>query len=706
MQCVLVPAVGPQRLHADVARHLGEHMWGAVASTKTQLLSAFRLPGTPAPALQGGPAIDTDLVQQTAERMTQADDAQQRGTRGRDPPADIGKYLKATGIMETRYMRMLSNLTCHTYSIASLTPRSLYRRHKLHLVTTSLACEMRLAEAPRSPLEVLEEGDGMAVDPQTVESSHKDLTSAHDPVAAQTVQKLEALAVKPSNRNMLSPAGLVANTLSAAAWAASAATAPLANNIQTFTRVNSVAASLQSAAAAGHSSALATMTAVTAAVDSTLNRDRRKKLPAECVSPTEWYVADDHATQTRYFVIQGSDNLDHWKVNLTFDPVTFESEALGVKVHRGVYEAAQVLYDRFLPLVQEQLAVSPFAKICFTGHSLGGSLGSLLMLMFLHRGVMPAVAAAPTYTFGAPAIFCEGAAGFCSAEACTQEGKGKRKGLLERLGLPQGAIRNVVMHRDIVPRAFACDYSLVADLLMRVGDSFRAHPCLKGPHRQVMYSFVGKVMVLQPDEGAYFVKAEREPYHPMLPSHTGLWTLREPSLLTSAAASAKTGARSAASQLSAKVTAKVTSSPAPLVKKPAYVPRDVKEAAFELMDTPHPLDILADSGAYGDDGCISRYHNPDNYTKALAGVVRARVSPWKSLLSGASEASRTLPSSPRWYLPLLEEGGGRVSASGRFATAQRPTTVTGSSSGKNSVKAMPQLQAGHARQRRMLKHGS
>ena len=40
------------------------------------------------------------------------------------------------------------------------------------------------------------------------------------------------------------------------------------------------------------------------------------------------------------------------------------------------------------------------------------------------------------------------------------------------------------MHRDIVPRAFACDYSPVAELLRRVGPSFRDHHCLSGD-RQV-----------------------------------------------------------------------------------------------------------------------------------------------------------------------------------------------------------------------------
>ena len=39
---------------------------------------------------------------------------------------------------------------------------------------------------------------------------------------------------------------------------------------------------------------------------------------------------------------------------------------LCLQVHRGVYEAAEILYQRFLPLVVEHLASRPFAKIAFT----------------------------------------------------------------------------------------------------------------------------------------------------------------------------------------------------------------------------------------------------------------------------------------------------------------------------------------------------
>lgn len=47
-----------------------------------------------------------------------------------------------------------------------------------------------------------------------------------------------------------------------------------------------------------------------------------------------------------------------------------QAEASGIvanllQVHRGVYEAAELLYERFKPLVEEHLASSPFAKIAF-----------------------------------------------------------------------------------------------------------------------------------------------------------------------------------------------------------------------------------------------------------------------------------------------------------------------------------------------------
>lgn len=52
--------------------------------------------------------------------------------------------------------------------------------------------------------------------------------------------------------------------------------------------------------------------------------------------------------------------------------------------------------------------------------------------------------------------------------------------------------------------------------------------------------------------------------------------------------------------------------------KPRPPVRSAREAALEFMNVPHPLDILADAGAYGPDGAISRYHNPDNCERLRA----------------------------------------------------------------------------------------
>lgn len=51
-----------------------------------------------------------------------------------------------------------------------------------------------------------------------------------------------------------------------------------------------------------------------------------------------------------------------------------------LQVHRGVYEAAQQLYDRFLPLITDHLATSPFAKVgssCWRSEGGGATAGQM-----------------------------------------------------------------------------------------------------------------------------------------------------------------------------------------------------------------------------------------------------------------------------------------------------------------------------------------
>ena len=41
---------------------------------------------------------------------------------------------------------------------------------------------------------------------------------------------------------------------------------------------------------------------------------------------------------------------------------------------------------------------------------------------------------------------------------------------------------------------------------------------------------------------------------------------------------------------------------------------------------------------------VSRYHNPDNYTKALGGVLRSRERPWRPALAGEVPSIGSTPS--------------------------------------------------------------
>lgn len=326
--------------------------------------------------------------------------------------------------------------------------------------------------------------------------------------------------------------------------------------------------------------------------------------PGKC--PTEWFVCDHADSKTRIFCIQGSDNFESWQTNLTFDPVPFEDEALGVRIHRGVYGAAEVLYELFVPLVREFLQNNPGGKISMTGHSLGGSLATVLILMLVHRGVLPPEAVGSVHTFGAAACFCEAAScgGDCAncGHSCAVQPGGcgahtPSQGLLEKLNLADSSIVNVVMNKDIVPRAFACDYSPVAALLRNVGPGFRDLCCLQHD-RSLLYSFLGDVVVLQPDEKRTFVK-EGEGYHPQLPEGAGLF--------------------------------RITDTTKGLVESPEWkragpvgdCVNSCREAVLSLMDNPHPLEILADAGAYGELGTISRYHNPMHYKKAVGSVLAA-----------------------------------------------------------------------------------
>ena len=216
-------------------------------------------------------------------------------------------------------------------------------------------------------------------------------------------------------------------------------------------------------------------------------------------------------------------------------------------------------------------------------------------------------------------------------------GPANSEGLLAALELPEDIIRNVFMTRDIVPRAFACDYSLVADLLRSWGPTWREHCCLNSSKRKQMYAFVGQSIVLQPSKE--LTTFNQDPYHPLLVPRSEAWVLKEATLASTMAAYKQ---RAAAVRNGKAVGQEVGS---------------VEEALAALMDNPHPLETLADPGAYMEAGSISRYHNPDNYTQAMGKLLAERRGQQAEALVAPSAVPR-LASRQRPFFPVASDLNG------------------------------------------------
>ncbi|KAK9147019.1 hypothetical protein Sjap_006922 [Stephania japonica] len=302
------------------------------------------------------------------------------------------------------------------------------------------------------------------------------------------------------------------------------------------------------------------LTAVVAAEEE-VKQAVAKDLNSVHLSPCEWFICDDEKNRTRIFVIQGSESLASWQANLLFEPVHFEG--LDVLVHRGIYEAAKGIYEQILPEVQSHLQAHDSATIRFIGHSLGGSLGLLVNLMLLIRQKVSLSSLLPVITFGSPNIMCGGDL------------------LLRRLGLLQNHVQAIVMHRDIVPRAFSCNYpDRVAELLKAVNSNFRNHPCLN--NQKILYAQMGEILILQPDEKV-------APCHDLLPSGVGFYRLTRP------------------------------------LSEYGDPDKQLRAAQTVFLNSPHPLEILSDRSAYGSGGSICRDHDMKCYLKAVRSVIRLEL---------------------------------------------------------------------------------
>ncbi|XP_039027565.1 phospholipase A1 PLIP2, chloroplastic-like [Hibiscus syriacus] len=453
----------------------------------------------------------------------------------------FSKMLKRVSLADAKLYAQMSYLGCLAYMIPKIKPESLLRVHGLRLVTSSI-------EKRESAMKV--------------EKNHEQIVVSSENQEEQRNKKGDAAGHEQKN---------IGHRISASAAYQIAASA--ASYLQSHTRTilpfkSSNPESIKGLSQDGSdminsdvASLMATTDSVTAVVAA---KEEVKQAVADDLNsthslPCEWFICDDDQSTTRLFVIQGSGSLASWQANLLFEPIQFEG--LDVLVHRGIYEASKGIYEQMLPEVRSHLkCYGNRATFRFTGHSLGGSLSLLVSLMLLIRGEVPASSLLPIIMFGSPSIMCGG------------------DRLFRQLGLPQSHVQAITMHRDIVPRAFSCDFpDHVAELLKAINGKLRHHPCLN--NQKILYAPMGQLLILQPDE-------KFSPHHHLLPSGTGLYFLS-----------------------------------CPLSNK------DDEEKLFRaalriFFNSPHPLDILSDRSAYGSEGTILRDHDMKSYLKSIRNVIR------------------------------------------------------------------------------------
>lgn len=75
---------------------------------------------------------------------------------------DIWKFLKPVPLSEARVARVMASLSDLTYFVARVTPKSLFRRHNMELVASSLMCK-EVTNESKEIKDAIAEGDGMAV---------------------------------------------------------------------------------------------------------------------------------------------------------------------------------------------------------------------------------------------------------------------------------------------------------------------------------------------------------------------------------------------------------------------------------------------------------------------------------------------------------------------------------------------------------------
>lgn len=162
-----------------------------------------------------------------------------------------------------------------------------------------------------------------------------------------------------------------------------------------------------------------------------------------------------------FFLLQGSDSGASWQASLFFEPTRFEvswqsnfqleweKQLTPLKSYRLSHREQMCLFIVEFTKLQKEFTsnycqrsytININTVLQFTGHSLDGSLSFVVNLMLLNRNIVKPSALRSVVTFASPFVFC-----------------GDWK-IVDYLELDESHVHCVMMLRDIVPRAFSCNY--------------------------------------------------------------------------------------------------------------------------------------------------------------------------------------------------------------------------------------------------------
>ncbi|WOL00296.1 hypothetical protein Cni_G09009 [Canna indica] len=537
----------PEEEQEATTEHRGDSWVMKILRVKSMLAEREELASTgdreAAAAADGDRCVGcSGAVEDGLEGCTVEDEEEEKMVFDRE---SFSRLLRRVSLVEAEIYAKMAYLCNLAYIVSNIKTKNLLRCYGLRFVTSSLEKKGKSVNSdeeqePPKNQELKQEVDGADEDNKKKGNSIGISASAAYQIAASAASYLQS-----------QTAGILSR---------GAAKTEMVKHPMKGSSENEMA----TAVSPEELSFVATTDSVTAVVagKEEMKQAIAKELNSAKSLPCEWYICDDDKSATRYFVIQGSETLASWQTNLLFEPVQFEG--LDVPVHRGIYEAAKGMYQQMLPEIRAHLkSHGETATLRFTGHSLGGSLAVLVNLMLLIRGEAPRSSLLPVITFGAPSIMCGG------------------DNLLRKLGLSKYHVQAISMHRDIVPRAFSCNYpDHVAKILKAVNGNFRNHACLK--NLKLLYGPMGKLLILQPEETF-------SPSHQLLPPGSGLYILG--SSLEDSADSEKL----------------------------------LHGATLAFLNSPHPLEILSDRCAYGSEGTVYRDHDTNSYLRSVRRLIREEV---------------------------------------------------------------------------------